>query len=646
MVLAVDGVTSEEAPVRVWFGRNAAGKLLLAFDPAGTYDVKHAAYTQKESAASALTEDQQRELDKVGNSIDWNSIDGARTAGDNVFELANNDGEEKTLDLPGISIFNDAALQGWATRYGDCLQDGQRVQRRGGGAEGDRHHSDAAGGSTNYRTSQATTAEITMPVGPGPSRRGATREASRHVGWSWCAVRPFLPPTRGCYSSTQAWTASWIPVRREVGSGTASMHALSVCAAGTMRKIMDKIAYGPRNINPPASPASTGLLRRYPHPRHGLGDGGNCRRGRCLHPRSTGGVAGHSTCHRLSCWLADHVLRAVGRRRRGTGGLDEAAVDLRVDHGIDAQVEDFAKTATADVMQRTQLATLMNGATADAQRISYDNLKDTPDPAAPQRASGIIPIAAVPSIVGFAVGTIEDVGGVLYELVDDDDEGNVLRGENAASEGGYRASRRLRDKPSPATGRTQRCRQPSSGAKREPPSRLRAQLPKMALGGSPPGSLGFRVVDDRGETTNIVVMRQAARDTAGADGVYGYASSLDGPVIDTPDGHSFTATVFDETFTTPVKVHSEDRWELYENRQAGGLSKAAIENLISKIGIEPIYDHVKSILRAGRRTPHHPDGREPSPHHRGTACSGRDGFPSESADRGSLRPAAPRHVHQ
>ena len=604
VVLAVDGVTSETNPIHVWFGRNAAGKLIVAFNPPGEYVVRSAAYTQKETAASALTEDQQRELDKVGNSIDWNSIDGARTAGDNVFELANNDGEEKTLDLPGISIFNDAALQGVGYQVWEiAFKTGSAFSVAVVGQKATVTIPMPQVGSTNYRTSQATTAEITMPVGT------RTQQAWSHAGsiqtrWLELVRGPALPAANEGVLFLHAGLDCIVDSGATGGGERYCLNARIVrLRGGNYAQIMDKIAYGPRNINPPASPASTDFydatrildmdLETVVIAEEGDVYILEVRAVSQATPRAIGFPAGSQTMF-YAQWAG------VGG---GTGGLDEAAVDLRVDHGIDAQVEDFAKTATADVMQRTQLATLMNGATADAQRISYDNLKDTPDPAAPQRASGIIPIAAVPSIVGFAVGTIEDVGGVLYELVDDDDEGNVLRGENAASEGGYRGVSKITGQAftgnwaDPALQAAVEWREAGTSL-----SRLRAQLPKMALGGSPPGSLGFRVVDDRGETTNIVAMRQEARDTSGADGVYGYASSLDGPVIDTPDGHSFTVTIFDETFTTPQKVHSEDRWELYENRQAGGLSKAAIENLISKIGIEPIYDHVKSILRAGRRT--------------------------------------------
>ena len=78
----------------------------------------------------------------------------------------------------------------------------------------------------------------------------------------------------------------------------------------------------------------------------------------------------------LRSWSPLRVAEAIAALATGggNGGVTLSQVNTRVA----ALVRDFAEVATTDVNARTGIATLMAAAAADAERLSYDDLKDKP----------------------------------------------------------------------------------------------------------------------------------------------------------------------------------------------------------------------------------------------------------------------------
>ena len=163
----------------------------------------------------------------------------------------------------------------------------------------------------------------------------------------------------------------------------------------------------------------------------------------------------------------------------------------------------------------------------------------------------------VPGTDGFSVGDITNVGGHLYELVDDAAEANILTGVSAAQSGSYVGSAAFEWLPS------------GNG------NLVRAMLPKTALGQSPPGSLAYRFEgtepsarspfyqNQESGPTSGGLRRAASRDTTTPTHTSRRrpASAYPSRQLPVPRVLLAAAGVGGAAFVRPVVVHSADRWE-------------------------------------------------------------------------------------
>lgn len=204
-----------------------------------------------------------------------------------------------------------------------------------------------------------------------------------------------------------------------------------------------------------------------------------------------------------------------------TAGLTQAQVDAR----IDDEVEDWARDSTT-LIPAGKLGNAPGGASGVAQRIAS--------------------LSAIPDPDGYHAGEMVDVGGVLYDLVDDAAESNVHRGVIGQLDGSYIGDGTFSFDDSS-------------------PQNQRAELPKAALGAQPPAYLAGEVRTAGGIYSQIGLARSAGSDTA-AD--YAYRHSPGDPDLDyeldgaTAIGMDYSIAFYSDVARRhPVAVHSGDRWE-------------------------------------------------------------------------------------
>ena len=198
--------------------------------------------------------------------------------------------------------------------------------------------------------------------------------------------------------------------------------------------------------------------------------------------------------------------------------------------------------------------------------------------------------ATVPPTTGFSVGDVISVAGEVLMLVDDDTDANVLRGTAAAGSDDYRGVNQVTGGANnygsfadPAyEGEVSWYTVGGGGS----PS-WRVRLPDAALPGSPPATIYARCVGDDGQTTDIELDRDAARDSTS---LTAYASGDDDPRAEIPVGMGWTLTVWSDAWDgTALDVHDVERWEKY--------------HLVAGPDVPPtlaqIYHLVKAVLRAG-----------------------------------------------
>ena len=205
-------------------------------------------------------------------------------------------------------------------------------------------------------------------------------------------------------------------------------------------------------------------------------------------------------------------------------------------------------------------------------------------------SSELDPLGALPAAGSHQVGDILNVLGRLYELVADTDEENILRG-TAGADGIYRGATKIMGAATRGSFADPAYQgafqwQPTSNAM----SPFRARFPRAALTG-PPATIYGQMVGQRGETTDFVLVRDAARDTTGT---WAYASAVGDAVSDTPVGDTFRATFYsDAAHTTALSVHSVDRWEELADRTDHDNSAPTEQE---------VYDLAKRILQEGGHT--------------------------------------------
>ena len=167
-------------------------------------------------------------------------------------------------------------------------------------------------------------------------------------------------------------------------------------------------------------------------------------------------------------------------------------------------------------------------------------------------------LGALPAVADHDVGDLVNLNGVLYELVDDTDDANLISGE-AADQSGGRAG-------------TEAVNWAVDGV----PTYY---IPKTSLPAPVPADTAYKFHDARGFYTEDVGSRLAGSDTATA-----YAYRGDNLAIDTPIGTRFSVQFFRWTsgdFGAALPVHGADRWELYD-RMFGSRVKAQIDGSVEE----------------------------------------------------------------
>ena len=156
-------------------------------------------------------------------------------------------------------------------------------------------------------------------------------------------------------------------------------------------------------------------------------------------------------------------------------------------------------------------------------------------------------LAALPAPADYDPGDIVNFGGVLYELVTVNDQGNVLRGTSAL-ETVYTGVSTIAGQAARGSWTTPGYEgefqwiadeaTANSGAYRL----FRARLPKSVLANPPPVNIFIVFTGQRGEVAESVLARQAARDTANT---WAYESTpLSDIATTTPAGDTFRVEFF------------------------------------------------------------------------------------------------------
>ena len=156
-------------------------------------------------------------------------------------------------------------------------------------------------------------------------------------------------------------------------------------------------------------------------------------------------------------------------------------------------------------------------------------------------AGRLDPLAALPAAAGIAVGSIANLGGVLWELVDDTEDANLVSGEAAARTGNRVGTDTI------------------NWAVDAVPTWY---IPKTSLPAPVPSSTAIRFRDARG-----FVFEDEGRRLSGSDTAAAYAYRGVNLACDTPAGTGFSVRFYrwvSSDFGTAIAVHGADRWELFE----------------------------------------------------------------------------------
>ena len=180
-------------------------------------------------------------------------------------------------------------------------------------------------------------------------------------------------------------------------------------------------------------------------------------------------------------------------------------------------------------------------------------------------AGALVTRGNVPTTADHAVGTIVNVLGVLYELVADTDEPNILRGTSRVFDNNYNGIG-ARNWSDPAYPGIIRWLNPTASASPGGLRRVDIRLPKRVIA-TPPATLYVRLTDlDTHYVQDVVVPQDTSRSFLNS-WYWAIAATGSGTWSDAAAGERVQFEFFtDVGFSTPLKVHGVNRWEYWNDR--------------------------------------------------------------------------------
>ena len=227
----------------------------------------------------------------------------------------------------------------------------------------------------------------------------------------------------------------------------------------------------------------------------------------------------------------------------GGGGLDQAAVDARIDNAIPPaqRVPSFAAGDAGEVVKVNPTGTALIIA-----------------PETPGSGGGsneLNALASFPAIANHQVGDIINLSGVLYELVASSEDQNVYRGAIAQVRSGFLGDNTFEYQT-------------------VSPFNRRLYVPNTAPGFSSPPTTIYTLVQTpspHGLYSTLAWGRASADDNAaGHPNTYAYHKIPGDPTIDAlPIGTPFSLSFYsDEARKTALNFHSANRWERDDRNEA------------------------------------------------------------------------------
>ncbi len=219
----------------------------------------------------------------------------------------------------------------------------------------------------------------------------------------------------------------------------------------------------------------------------------------------------------------------------GSGGLSQTQVDAR----IDALIPPARRLPSFAAGDAGEVATVNAAGTA----IEFKPVADDDD------AETLTRRTALPTTVGFNVGDLINLSGVIYELVANTEDANVYRGTIAAN----------------AAGNTGYFGDAVFHFQAVSPFNMRVNFSKAGL---PTAPANLYVKYHSGNVyADIVLNRSSGRDTSTT---WGYVHSPGTPGLDVPIvGAGFDLTVFgDSAYSVAQAIHTASRWERDDRNDA------------------------------------------------------------------------------
>ena len=219
----------------------------------------------------------------------------------------------------------------------------------------------------------------------------------------------------------------------------------------------------------------------------------------------------------------------------GSGGLSQTQVDAR----IDALIPPARRLPSFAAGDAGEVATVNAAGTA----IEFKPVADDDD------AETLTRRTALPTTVGFNVGDLINLSGVIYELVANTEDANVYRGTIAAN----------------AAGNTGYFGDAVFHFQAVSPFNMRINFSKAGL---PTAPANLYVKYHSGNVyADLVLNRSSGRDTSTT---WGYVHSPGTPGLDVPIvGAGFDLTVFgDSAYSVAQAIHTSNRWERDDRNDA------------------------------------------------------------------------------
>ena len=254
----------------------------------------------------------------------------------------------------------------------------------------------------------------------------------------------------------------------------------------------------------------------------------------------------------------------------GADGLDQDAVDGRIDVILDAAIPQAQRVPPFAIGDAGQVVTVNNDGTA----LVIDPVPAGPaGPAGPQGPAGpagsgstdeFNTRSTLPTAMGFDVGDLINLSGVIYELVAAAEDANVYRGTvgdsttNSAVDGGFKGDAVLEWQDNNPMNRRLYVPKTAPGFETSQPSTIYLRMTTPPVTGVFPSGLNINFEFDRAPSDD-----RGNTDTAHPD-TYAYHKPSDGEDINAgiPVGIAFKLEFFSDTnLTTTLAFHSANRWE-------------------------------------------------------------------------------------